>query len=133
MTFPIITSLYAGILGLFGFYLAISVGLYRTKVNIAIYDGDNQELRERIRKHGNFTETVPLGLIVLGLLEMSHPGAPTAIYILGGMLVLGRLLHPLGIKADNIKHPMRGIGMLLTMLSIVICSGWLIFTYVTAM
>lgn len=133
MTFPAITALYAGLLGLVGVVLAGHVGLFRGKVKVGIGDGGNAELLCRIRKQENYCEYVPLALITLGLLEMSG-GAPTmAIAILGGMLVVSRILHPLGLKADGSPTLYRFVGMIGTLPMILVTSIWLIYNYFTAM
>jgi uncharacterized protein len=64
---------------------------------------------ERIRRHGNFIETVPFVLILMVLAEAQNI-APLFIYIAGGLLTIGRILHPLGLKANNSQHPLRIIG-----------------------
>lgn len=133
LAFPEITAFCAGILGLISFVLAFHVGSYRGKTKISLSHGGNQEMLVRIRKHGNFTEYVPLALILLGLLEMSGGAGSVAIWILGGMLVIGRITHPMGLVADNIGHPMRAVGALLTILMTLVCSGWLIYHYVATM
>jgi len=93
ITFPAITALCAGLLGLVVVVLAGHVGSFRGKAKVGIGDGGNAELLCRIRKQGNYYEYVQLALITLGLFEMSG-GAPTmAIAILGGMLVVSRILH----------------------------------------
>ena len=58
-------------------------------------DGDNIKLRSAIRAHANFAEYVPIIVLLVALLEMS--GMPTArVHLLMGVLLLARLLHPLG-------------------------------------
>lgn len=133
ITFPAITALCAGLLGIISFVLSFHVGSYRGKTKISLSHGDNQEMLVRMRKHGNFTEYVPLALVLLGLLEMSGGAGSTAIWVLGGMLVVGRITHPIGLVADNIGHPMRAIGAMLTMIMTVTCSGWLIYNYFMTM
>lgn len=133
MTFPTITALCAGLLGFISFALASGAGFYRGKVGVSIGHGENMQLLLRMRRHGNFTEFVPLALILLGLLEMSGAAGSMAIYVLGGMLVLGRICHPLGLEIDTMKPPLRAIGALLTMLMTLVCSGWLIYNYIMTM
>jgi uncharacterized membrane protein YecN with MAPEG domain len=67
----IITPLYAGLLALL--YLVLSyriVVLRRNKVSLG--DGGNPILQRRIRAHGNFSEYVPMILIMLGILDAAH-------------------------------------------------------------
>ncbi len=127
MLTPDITILFAGILGLMAIGLGATAGLYRAKEGISIGDGGNQELLMRMRRHANFVENVPLALILIGLLEMQGVSS-TAIYVLGGMLVLGRILHFVGFGED-IGSKTRGIGAGLTILSILVASVWGIVTF----
>ena len=133
MTFPAITALCAGILGVIGIVLASQVGAGRGKSKVGIGDGGDEELFCRIRKHGNFSEYAPLGIILLGLLEMSGAAGAMAIYILGASLVIGRILHPLGLKEKGEETILRLVGVLATFLMIFVTSLWLIYNYLTAM
>jgi len=132
MTFPAITALCAGILGILAVVLAGHVGSYRGKAKVSMGDGGDDELICRMRKHGNFTEYVPLGLILLGLLEMSGSAGSMAISIMGGLLVVSRILHPMGMKADGGQSIYRMVGMLGTLPIILVCSIWLVYGYFNA-
>ncbi len=133
MIFPAITALCAGIMGVLGVFLAGHVGSYRGKAKVGIGDGENPELICRIRKQGNYTEYVPLALIVLGLLEMSGAAGNMAIAIMGALLVISRILHPLGLKADGAPTTCRMLGMLGTLPVILVASVWLIYNYFMSM
>lgn len=104
-----ITALYAGILALIVGALGFQVGTKRSQSGISILHGDDMELAERIRRHANFTENVPLALILLGALELN--GASTALlHGLGIALVASRIAHPLGLHHDEMRHPLRAVG-----------------------
>lgn len=133
MTFPAITALCAGLLGVIGIVLAAQVGANRGKAQIGIGDGGDEELFCRIRKHGNFAEYAPLGIILLGLLEMSGAAGTMAIQILGASLVIGRILHPMGLKVKGEVTAFRLAGVVATFLMILVTSLWLVYNYVTAM
>jgi uncharacterized membrane protein YecN with MAPEG domain len=73
MDFPSIlsvTPLYAAILGLIFLPITARVGLYRVKSNILIGDGGDAECLRITRGQQNFTETVPIALILLVLMEL---------------------------------------------------------------
>lgn len=131
LTYPIITGLCAGIMGLVAIVLAGHIGSYRGKAKVGIGDGGDAELICRIRKQGNFTEYAPLALILLGLLEMGGAAGSTAIWVLGAMLVIGRILHPLGLKVDGSPTLYRVVGMLATLPMMLVTSIWLIYAYVS--
>ena len=127
MIVPHITLLYAGILGLMAIGLGATAGTYRGKAGIAIGDGDDLELRRRMRRHANFVENVPLALILIGLLEMQSV-QNWAIHGLGLALVVGRSMHAAAF-VDDVSNPIRGLGAGLTALSIAIASIWCIVSF----
>ncbi len=57
----LITALYAGILAV---VLGFRVGRQRLKNEVSLLHGESPELLEEIRRHANFTEAVPLALIL---------------------------------------------------------------------
>ena len=122
---PVITALYAGILGLMSIAIAFQAGSLRGKTKIPIGDGGNTDLLLAMRRHANFIEFVPLALILIGLLEMN--GAPaTAIHALGGGLVVVRAAHAFGLKADTVAGAGRTIGAAGSTLIILVASVWAI-------
>lgn len=125
---PETTLLYAGLLGIMSIAVAFPAGALRGKHNISIGDGGRQDLLLAIRRHGNFAEFVPLALILIGGLEMSGVSG-TPIHVLGGGLVLARIAHAIGIKADTIQSPLRGVGAGGTALITVVASVWGIVRY----
>ncbi len=104
-----ITALYAGILAIYGIWLSSRAGIMRGKVGISILHGDNMELAEKMRRHQNFVEYVPLALILIGALELNG-GSAMFIHGLGAALVLARIAHAKGLHHDNIRHPLRAVG-----------------------
>ena len=71
---PVITALYAGILGLMSIPIAFAAGSLRGKTKISIGDGGNTEMLLAMRRHANFIEFVPLALLLIALIELN--GAP---------------------------------------------------------
>jgi len=118
MTFPI-TSLYVLPLIPIFILLFFRVSSRRTDLKASIGHADDAALHERIRHHGNFVEWVPFALILM-LLAEANGGNSVAIHTAGGFLVLGRVFHPLGLRADNPTHPLRIAGNSLNLLSVVI-------------
>ncbi len=103
-----ITALYAGVLALILGYLGFQTASMRGKTGISILHGDNMELAEKMRRHGNFTENVPLVLILMTLLELNGSSA-MLLHGLGIAFVLSRIAHPLGLHHDNMRHPLRAV------------------------
>ncbi len=103
-----ITTAYALPLVLIWFILWVRVAKSRAAHKISIGDGGFVDLHLCIRHHGNFIEWVPFVLILMVLAELQS--APhTWLYAAGGLLVLGRVVHPLGLKVETPDHPLRYI------------------------
>ena len=98
MHMPSITANYLAVLALIYAALALQVIRLRRSHEAAFSDGGNASLRSAIRAHGNFMEYVPIITLMVALLEMSG-ASPLRIHVLMGLLVLSRLLHPLGMYA----------------------------------
>jgi uncharacterized protein len=117
-----ITALYAAILALILVVLSVMVIAMRAQTKIALYHGDNLRLAERIRKHGNFTEYVPMALILMGLAEAGG-ARPVLLHAAGVILVASRLIHPLGIHHDKADALPRIVGGSGTLIAILLCTG----------
>ncbi len=117
-----ITALYAAILVAIGIYLMFKVGAMRGKAGIWILHGDNMELATAIRRHGNFTEQVPLALILMGVVE-ANGGNHILLHVLGVILVLARIAHPIGLRHDGSSQPLRAVGAIGTLLVTIILGG----------
>ena len=106
-----ITSLYASLLALLIVRLTLSVIKLRRKNRISVGDGGNEELQLAIRTHANAVEYIPIALLLLLMLELN--GAPKIlIHILGATLIIGRIIHAMGLPAKNLKR--RVLGMQIT-------------------
>jgi uncharacterized membrane protein YecN with MAPEG domain len=104
-----VTALYTGVLALISVVLAIQVGMIRVRKGISILHGDDMELAQVIRRHANFTETVPLVLILLAAIELNG-GSKLLLHTLGSVLVVSRMVHPVGLVHDNLRNPLRLVG-----------------------
>ena len=122
-----ITALYAGLLTLIAIFLGAAVGAMRGSTGISILHGENMELATRIRRHANFTEAVPLALILLAALELNKAASPAVLHGLGIALVVARIAHPLGLHHDNMRNPLRAIGAGVTILVTLIAALMLIW------
>ena len=110
-----ITGIYAALQALLAIVLTFPVGQLRGKTNVSLGTGGNPALEVAIRRHANWTEHVPIALILMALLELNGASAGL-LHGLGLTLLLARILHPLGLKADTMRVPMRGIGAIGTLL-----------------
>ncbi len=104
-----VTPIYALPLALIFLVLWFRVSSIRSATKISFGDGGNGQLLQRVRQHGNFVEWTCFVLILMILAE--GMGAPTLyLHISGGLLLLGRIAHPFGLKPDNAAHPLRYVG-----------------------
>ena len=103
------TALYALPLALLGLVLWFRVTQMRAGLKVSIGDAGNPALHERIRQHGNFIEWTAMVLLLMIIAEGNGAGA-LWLHIAGGLLLVGRLAHPFGLKADNPGHPLRYVG-----------------------
>jgi hypothetical protein len=126
-----ITALYAGVLALILGYLGFQVGSARSRTGISILHGDDMDLAEKIRRHANFVENVPLALILLAVLELNG-SSPLLLHGLGSALVLARIAHPIGLHHDNMRHPLRAVGAGVTFLVIAISALAAIWSFLSA-
>lgn len=108
-----ITLLYGGLLGLLFLTLTVLVIARRFKYRVSIGEGNCPELQTAIRAHGNFAEYVPLCLVLLGGCELAGV-APLWLHISGVLLVIGRILHAIGIQIPKAPNPYRMFGILST-------------------
>ena len=94
---PKITLLFASLHVLLMLVLLAPIPRYRSSRKVGLGDGGDKLLARRIRVHGNFVEHAPFALLVLALLELSGL-PPAATWGFGGALLLGRVLHALGLS-----------------------------------
>ena len=123
-----VTALYAGLLGIMCIVLAFLPGRLRGSSGVSIGDGGNPELLLAMRRHANFIEFVPLILILMGILEINGVSS-TAIHVMGAGLVVARICHAVGIKADTMQSLPRGIGAGGSTLIMLVASVWAIITF----
>lgn len=87
----------------------------RARTGIGLLDGGNHQLARRIRAHGNFTETVPIALLLMLLLELA--GVNRWVLVLSAILLIGgRLFHAIGVLHSGDGLARRG-GMVATLLA----------------
>lgn len=108
-----ITGIYAALVVILIVILAIRVVAYRRSHKIGLGDGDDIELRKRIRAHGNAIEYVPLYLVLLLLLELDQT-VPALVHTFGIILIVARLAHAWGVSHHTGISPGRALGVVLT-------------------
>jgi uncharacterized membrane protein YecN with MAPEG domain len=130
MPLPII-ALYLAVFAVFGGLLAFFPGRIRGSESVSIGDGGRPDLLLATRRHGNFVEYVPYFMVMCAALELNGSG-PVLLHGLGLGVILARVMHALGIKADTIASVPRGLGAGLTLLLTLIAAGTLTWQFVQA-
>ena len=122
---PTIVPVYAAIFAVMLVALSLRVASMRGDVRIAIGDGGNIVLRRRIRVQGNFTEYVPMALILFMFVELQ--GWPHwLVHGLCLVLLAARLLHAYGISQEPEDIRFRATGMATTALLLVAAAALLL-------
>ena len=121
-----ITLFYAGALSILALFLGIKTGQKRFSKdkNITIGVGDNFELLQITRAHGNLIENVFFFLILSALLEMVGEIPVLATYILGDLFLLSRISHAYGITRPGAESIFRMLGATGTFLILATQSIW---------
>lgn len=117
MFFPI-TLMYAAILAVIFVGLSVRVIKHRFSTKAILGDGGHAHLNVAIRAHGNFTEYVPLALILIAGVE-GLGYSSTIVHVLGIALVVARLSHVLGLAGKNSAGAGRPVGVISTLLILV--------------
>ncbi|MGI9380263.1 MAG: MAPEG family protein, partial [Methyloligellaceae bacterium] len=86
---------------------------------IALGDAGDRELFRRCRVQANFTEYVPLALILMGLAEIQNSSV-YVLHIMGFLLVAGRIAHGFGVSQEQEQIGFRVFGMTCTMITLII-------------
>ncbi|REL26426.1 hypothetical protein DXX93_07430 [Thalassotalea euphylliae] len=124
-----ITGLYTSLLAILFIALSFNVSRLRLKHKVSIGGDGVKPLEKAIRIQANFTEYVPLALIMLAVLELAGLAAMW-LHILGLTILLGRVLHAMGLTKTLGVSLARQIGTLATfMVLLVMPVIFLVMTY----
>jgi uncharacterized membrane protein YecN with MAPEG domain len=124
MSAPVpVTLLYGGLNALLVTALGIQVSRLRGAHRVGVEKAIPAEMIRPVRAHGNAAEWVPLGLILLLVLELSGTGSRFTLHLAGGTLLLGRVLHAAGFYGRN---KLSVVGAALTYLDLIAMAIWAI-------
>jgi len=113
-----ITGLYGGLCGLLIIALAFRVVRFRRSEKVGLGSAGKHHAEVLIRSHANAIEYIPIALLLLLVAELNGL-AHGWLHLLGGIFVLARLLHAIGLTAGRGGyHPGRFIGTALSWLVI---------------
>lgn len=117
MTAAQAASLWSGLLVLLLVLLSVRVVMARRSHRVLLGDGGVAQVTLAGRVFGNAAEYIPAGIAALALLALL--GMPAmAIHIIGGLLLIGRVVHAVSLSD---KRPTAGrvAGMALTFLALI--------------
>jgi uncharacterized membrane protein YecN with MAPEG domain len=126
---PRIALLFASLHVLLMLVLLARISRHRHGQRIGLGDGGDQVLNRKIRVHGNFIEHAPIALLLLALLELA--GLPAGwVWGFGSALLLGRVMHAIGLSRTGGYSVGRFFGTALTwlvLLAMAVAGLWLAF------
>lgn len=122
-----ITANYAAVLALFFVALSVRTILVRRAAGVGLGDGDDLALMKAIRAHGNFAEYVPITLVLCLSLEITSKESTLLLHSCGASLLLGRLLHAIGVSRLSEDFRFRVTGMALTLTALVTAAAGILF------
>jgi uncharacterized membrane protein YecN with MAPEG domain len=130
----LITSVIASALTIIFVKLSFAVIGLRRKNKVGLGSGGHEDLERAIRAHGNFAEYVPFGVILIACLELN--GAPWWLVAIPGItLIIGRLIHAVGINQPPPDFSKRVLGMkftFYTLITLVVLNlAWTLFKLVS--
>jgi len=118
---------YTGLLGLLLIALSVNVVLARRRYRVRLGVGTDEGMQQAVRVHANFTEYVPLAVVLLVLCEVLAELPTAAVHAAGIVLVTSRVLHAWGLAKSPGTTFGRFYGTAGTWLVIIGLSAWLIW------
>jgi uncharacterized membrane protein YecN with MAPEG domain len=129
----LLTSIIASLLTIIFIKLSFAVIGLRRKNKVGLGSGGHDDLERAIRAQGNFVEYVPFGIILIACLELN--GAPWWLVLIPGItLIVGRLIHAVGINEPPPNFSKRVLGMKFTfntLIALVILNlAWALYKFI---
>ena len=116
-----IVPVYAAILALIFVALSLRVIAMRRLSKLPLGFQGDVILERRVRVQGNFSEYVPLALLLMTFVEMRGT-APLLLHAMGALLIAGRLAHAYGVSQIHESFAFRVTGMALTFTAILVAA-----------
>lgn len=126
-----ISPIYASLLAALIVFLAYRVTVFRRAENIAIGDDKGSKaMKSAVRAHANAVENIPVGILLLVILELNHLN-PVLQHAFGVIFLGARVAHAYGLSKRNGPSKGRFYGTLfswLTLLAMVLVNLMIIVT-----
>lgn len=109
-----ITGFYIAIFALVQAAMVVWIAKSRYQEKVVLGAGDSEILERKTRVYGNFTEVVPVAILLMLIAELG--GAPLwIIHWMGVLMIISRLSHAIGLLRPPGYGPFRMAGMLFAM------------------
>lgn len=108
-----ITAFYAALLTPLYVLLSLRVIGARRRQRVPVGDGGNATVLRRMRVQANFAENVPWALLLMALTESLSADA-RLLHSLGVALLVGRIVHAVGMSREMENLALRVFGMAAT-------------------
>ena len=130
-----LTPIFISFLSLFYIFLSMRVGYMRGSPVMKLFFKMNEEVTEEklnrnIRAHGNFSEYVPIYLLLLLVSELVGVGSSSYILIASLIFTYGRIAHAICFAFFGYNPFLRISGMLTTYVGILMLCVKLIIFYI---
>jgi uncharacterized membrane protein YecN with MAPEG domain len=125
---PAVTALYAALTALLLVVLGVRVMLGRRRHGVGIGDGGNAGLQQAVRVHANAVEwTLPVLLLML-VAELNR-ASPALLHVAGIALIVGRVLHAVGLSTRTGVSFGRAVGMVLTWATLLVLAAFALWAF----
>jgi len=132
MTIPVVTALYAGLVGVLLVVLAGLVSRLRRSRKVGLGDGGDKDLQRAIRVHGNAVEWAVPGVLLLLVAELNRAD-PLLLHACGIAIVLGRVMHAYGLSGRSGVSIGRFWGSALSWTALLVLALWCVLAFVRAL
>ena len=125
-----IVLLYTALLALLFVGLSVRTLRMRRRLRIAVGDAGNEAMLRAMRVHSNFSEYVPLSLLLILLVESTGASA-IFVHALGVSMLVGRISHAYGVSQVRENYKFRVFGMAMTFTPIIAAALRLLYVFAT--
>ena len=116
-----ITAFYAGLIAFVFLYLSIAVIRGRRTLKIGLGHGEDRHFEQLVRAHANFSEYVPITLLLILLAELNRSNE-VLLHVCGVLILFGRLAHAYGLRHHYGASWQRVLGMCMTFAAILVAA-----------
>lgn len=127
-TIPMVTALYAGLVGVLLVVLAGLVSRLRRSRKVGLGDGGDKDLQRAIRVHGNAVEWAVPGVLLLLVAELNGAGL-ILLHACGIAIVAGRAMHAFGLSRRGGVSFGRFWGSALSWAAVLVLALWGVWAF----